>query len=74
MRRFVPFLAVAFLLIAPEALYACPVCFDRDDESRIAFLATTAFLTLLPLGMVLGTTMWLRRRARALDEEEWDEQ
>ena len=35
-------LAVLVMTAAfPEALHACPVCFDRDDEARIAFLATT---------------------------------
>ena len=68
--------ALALVLTAafPEALYACPVCFDRDDEARIAFLATTGLLTLLPLGLVLGTGAWLRKRARELDDEERDEQ
>lgn len=63
-------LALAATAAFPEALYACPVCFDRDDEARIAFLATTGLLTLLPLGLVLGTGAWLHRRVRKLDEEE----
>lgn len=54
----------------PEAAHACPVCFDRDDEARIAFLATTGLLTLLPLGLVVGTGAWLRRRARELRGDE----
>ena len=58
----------------PDALYACPVCFDRDDEARIAFLATTGLLTLLPLGLVFGTGVWLRRRAREIAEEERGEE
>lgn len=53
----------------PEAAYACPVCFDRDDEARIVFLATTGLLTLLPLGLVVGTGAWLRRRAREVRGE-----
>ena len=60
--------ALALIAVSPEAAHACPVCFDRDDEARIAFLATTGLLTLLPLGLVLGTGIWLRRRARELRE------
>ena len=63
---------LAVLVLAavfPEAAHACPVCFDRDDEARIAFLATTGLLTLLPLGLVVGTGVWLRRRAREMEEE-----
>ena len=69
MKRIVPVLALALLVAFPDALVACPVCFDRDDESRIAFLATTGLLTFLPLGLVLGTTIWLKKRARDLDDE-----
>ncbi len=63
-------LALALLAAFPEVAHACPVCFDRDDEARIAFLATTGLLTLLPLGLVVGTGIWLRRRAREIAEEE----
>ena len=69
----VPLLALGLLATFPDVAHACPVCFDRDDEARIAFLATTGLLTLLPLGLVLGTGMWLRRRARELAEEEREE-
>jgi len=54
----------AALALAPGEAWACPVCFDRDDEARVAFLATTGLLTLLPLGMVGGAVMWVRRRGR----------
>ena len=60
----------AVLLIAalPDVAHACPVCFDRDDEARLAFLATTGLLTLLPLGLVAGTGWWLRKRAREVED------
>jgi len=57
-------LALTWLLLVPEVAHACPVCFDSSDENRQAFLVTTAFLTLLPLGMVGGAGLWLRKRAR----------
>ena len=63
-------LALALLAVFPDVAHACPVCFDRDDEARIAFLATTGLLTLVPLGLVAGTGIWLRRRAREIAEEE----
>ena len=61
----------ALVLVAamPEALHACPVCFDRDDEARLAFLATTGLLTVLPLGMVAGTGWWLRKRVREVEAQ-----
>ena len=65
--------AVVMVTAMPDALHACPVCFDRDDEARIAFLATTGLLTLLPLGLVAGTGAWLRRRMREVRGEEGGE-
>ena len=64
----VVFLLLAWTVLLPEAALACPVCFDSSDENRMAFLATTAFLSLLPLGMVAGAGLWIRQRARALDD------
>ena len=62
-------LALIALAILPEAAAACPVCFDARDENRQAFLATTAFLSLLPLGMVAGAGLWIRKRSREIDAE-----
>lgn len=62
--------ALFLLALLPDVALACPVCFDANDENRQAFLATTAFMSLLPLGMVAGAGLWLRKRHRELDEEE----
>jgi len=57
--------AALALLAAPGIAEACSVCSaGRDDESRTAFILTTAFLTLLPLALVGGMAWWLRRRTR----------
>ena len=64
--------AAALVVAFPEAAYACPVCFDPREENRQVFLATTAFLSLLPLGLAGGLGLWLRRRSRALDKKETD--
>lgn len=60
------------MVVLPDVALACPVCFDGRDENRQAFLATTAFLSLLPLGMVAGAGLWIRKRTRELDEQEAD--
>jgi hypothetical protein len=71
MIRALTVMLVAMTLVAllPEAAHACPVCFDANDENRQAFIVTTAFLSLLPLGMVAGAGLWIRKRSRELDEE-----
>jgi len=65
-RRWIPVLALLALVLLPEVAHACPVCFDPREENRVAYLATTAFMSLFPLGVVGGFTMWLRKRARTL--------
>jgi len=66
--------AAAIVLIAliavwaPRIALACPVCTaGRDEENRIAFIATTAFLTFLPLLMIGGVVWWLRNRVRQIE-------
>ena len=67
-------LVVGLLALLPDVALACPVCFDSSDENRQAFLVTTAFLSLLPLGMVAGAGVWLRRRSRETAESyDWDD-
>ena len=74
-RGWIVAVALLALVLLPEVAYACPVCFDARDENRQAFLVTTAFLSLLPLGMVAGAGLWLRKRSRELDERDgWAEQ
>lgn len=64
--------ALLALALLPDAAAACPVCFDSSDENRMAFIATTAFLSLLPLGMVAGAGLWLRKRAKERGEDPID--
>jgi len=76
---FVALASLALLVLLPDAAQACPVCFDSREENRQAFLATTAFLSLFPLGLVAGAGLWIRRRFQALDESErapegWDDE
>ena len=68
-RAWIPVLVLAVLALFPDVVHACPVCFDARDENRQAFLTTTAFLSLLPLGMVAGAGLWMRKRSREIDEE-----
>lgn len=49
----------------PANVYACSVCFDATDQSRGAFLATTIFLSLLPLGMIGGVAYYVFRVMRS---------
>ncbi len=55
--------------LAPRSSHACAVCFSGADGARVAFLLTTALLTVLPLALLGGFAWWLRRRMRELDSD-----
>jgi high-affinity Fe2+/Pb2+ permease len=62
----------AILLLHGSLAWGCPVCFSaKNDENRVAFIVTTAFLTFLPLGLIGGGVWWLRRRARQESGSTW---
>jgi hypothetical protein len=64
-------LAAALAIAAPLDASACPSCLAaQDSDVQAAFLAATAFMTFLPLGLIGGLVYWLRRRLRQLDAEE----
>lgn len=65
-RSLVGSLATAFVLWAPSAL-ACPVCGTSKEESRVAFILMTAFMTLMPLLLLGGAGYMALRRYRAAD-------
>jgi len=59
---------VAIAVWIPRIALACPVCTaGRDEENRIAFIVTTAFLTFFPLLMIGGIVWWLRNRVRRME-------
>lgn len=64
-------LTAAAVLAAPRIATACAVCISgRDDETQLAFRISTGAMTLLPFLLVGGLLWWLRRRFRALAEEQ----
>jgi hypothetical protein len=54
------------LVALPDFASACAVCGAGvdDDQSRIAYLLTTAALSLLPLALFGGFVLWVRRQLR----------
>jgi hypothetical protein len=67
-RRSAAAAGAALLALAPRAAEACAVCFSgKTDETRIAFILTTGFLTLMPFVLLGAAAFWLRRRVREHD-------
>ena len=59
-----------FFFVMGSSLEACPVCFQSNgEESRWAFYATTVLLTCLPLSLVGGAVLWLRKRFNQMKNE-----
>ena len=66
MNRWLPVLISVALVAVPELAAACAVCGAAvgDDQSRIAYLFTSAVLSVLPLALFGGFLLWLRRQYR----------
>ncbi len=62
--------AAALLCLVPGAAEACSVCFSAREENRLAFIATTGFMTAMPFVLVGSLGWWLRARALELDRGE----
>ena len=71
MKSYIARITALAILLAPEIAAACSVCFSgRSDETRVAFIATTALLTALPLLLIGTLVWWLRRRAIQIQQSE----
>lgn len=68
-KRFLLFLLVAFVAMIPNAAEACPVCFQAKEGSRVAFIVTTVFMSVLPWMLVGGFVMWYRSQTASEGEQ-----
>ncbi|HZL84280.1 MAG TPA: hypothetical protein VFD07_02770 [Candidatus Krumholzibacteria bacterium] len=50
------------LILLPGSLHACPACALGNENTRVAYMASTAALSLLPL-CIVGVGFWFLRRA-----------
>ncbi len=66
-----PVIVIALLSLAPHALMAAQQ--EQGFDSKLAFILTTAFMTLLPLGIAGGVFLWLRKRVREMRQEELED-
>ena len=58
-----PLLVLGILVVVPRWAEACSVCSaGREDETRTAFIVTTAGMTALPFVLVGGMVWYVRRR------------
>ena len=70
-----PLLVLGILVLAPRWAEACAVCSaGREDETRTAFIVTTAGMTALPFVLVGGMVWYVRRRFIQAEKAERQEQ
>ena len=54
-------IVTTIILTFAHSANACPVCFDANEKSRIAYYLTTAFLSFFPLMMIGCLVYWLKK-------------
>ena len=62
--KFIAVLTTSLVLLCPSLAFACSVCFDPNDEARIAFIITTGLLSFVPLVAVWCLFRWFKKRAQ----------
>ena len=67
MRVLLALFVLAGLMAWPDPAAACAVCYGGTEESRTAFIVTTLFLSVLPVGMLGGIAWIVWRRIRDVE-------
>ncbi|MEW5852078.1 MAG: hypothetical protein AB2A00_25040 [Myxococcota bacterium] len=62
MKRLATWMVLIAVLLLPELVLACPACALRQEKNRVAYLVTTALLSVIPLLSVGGLVWWMRKR------------
>ncbi len=60
----------AWVLLISSAASACPMCMSTQESNRAAYVAGSALLALLPLGLLISLALYLRRRMREQEPED----
>lgn len=68
MRQTIAALAFALASLPAQQALACAVCFSGRDESRVAYLATTIFMTSIPIFVLAVGIYWVVKKASAAED------
>jgi hypothetical protein len=69
-RSMAPALGAAIVVATPRLAAACAVCMGGvGGGTQRAFAIGSLFLSVLPLAVIGGAVLYLRRRARAIESE-----
>lgn len=67
-RKAIASFAFALASLPAQQALACAVCFSGRDESRVAYLLTTIFMTSLPILALGAGIAWVVWKASRADE------
>lgn len=67
MMRIATAAAFALTALSAQQAVACAVCFSGRDESRVMYLLTTIFMTLIPIAVLGAGIYWVVKKATATD-------
>jgi len=65
MKRITAAIAFAASTLPAQQAVACAVCFSGRDESRVAYLATAIFMTVIPIATLAIGIYWVVKKATA---------
>ncbi len=68
MRKALVAIALALVALPAQQALACSVCFSGRDESRVAYILTTIFMTAIPIVALAAGIAWVVKKANAADE------
>lgn len=66
-KRIVRAAVFALATLPAQQAVACAVCFSGRDESRVMYLLTTIFMTLIPIAVLGVGIYWVVKKATAAD-------
>ncbi len=69
LRKAVATLAFVLASLPAQQALACAVCFSGRDESRVAYLLTTIFMTSLPILALGAGIFWVVKKASSADAQ-----
>ena len=55
---------LTIVMLNPGFAWACPSCANLQDVNRQAFVNSTVFLSLMPVGMIAVIVIWVWRKMR----------
>ena len=67
------FLAIALTFLWPSIGFACAVCGRSDERNADAFLSSTIVMSLLPLMLLGGGILWIRKKSNETPDDPEDQ-